>query len=115
MQPAHSYGTLTKPSRPLDKDALSMLPRKRAVTVAHEMLFPIQNKMPEEMLGGVALFFAVLCKRCGVDPEDMHRMGMKLLTDPPQEGGDRGNDQMVQVLQDFAGVRIMGERHVSLS
>lgn len=109
-----SYGGLTKPSRPLNKDALSMLPRTRAVSTAHEALFPIQGKMPEEMLGGVALLFATLCTRCGVDPEDMHRMGMKLLRDPDQEGGDRGNNGLLQALKDFAGIRIMGEKNVSI-
>lgn len=114
MTHTNSYGGLTKPSRPLDKDALSMLPRKRAVTTAHEALFPIQNKMPEEMLGGVALLFATLCTRCRVDPEDMHRMGMKLLRDPTVEGGDRGSNGLLESLKDFAGVRIMGERDVSI-
>ena len=110
-----SYGGLTKPSRPLNKDALSMIPRRRAVNAAHEALFPIQSKWPEEMVAGVALLFAVVCKRCGVDPEDMHRMGLKLLRDPAQEGGDRGSSELLQALQDFAGIRIMGEKHVSIS
>ena len=115
MTPTHSYGNITKPSRPLNKDALSMLPRRRAVDAAHEALFPIQHKWPEEMVAGVALLFAVVCRRCGMDPEDMHRLGLKLLRDPPQEGGDRGSNQLLQSLQDFAGIRIMGERHVSIS
>lgn len=114
MAASHSYGTLTSPSRPLNKDILAMLPRRRLADTAHEALFPIQSKRPEEMVGGVAVLFAAICQRCRLDPEDLYRMGLKVLRDPDQLGGDRGSNGSLQSLKDFAGIRIMGERDVSI-
>ena len=114
-QPYHSYGDITSPSRPLDRDKLYMVPRRRAADTAHQALFPIQNDSPEVMLAGVAVLFAAFCTRCRQDPEDMFRMGLRILRDPDVEGGDRGSNASLQSLKDFAGIRIMGERHVSIA
>ena len=116
MASPHSYGQITEPGRPLNKDALSMVPRRRAADAAHEALFPVQSKPPEVMVAGVALLFATLAARCGLDPEELHALGRKLLRDPEEQlGGDRGTNSSLQSLRDFAGIRIMGERHVSIA
>jgi len=112
---AHDYGNWTEPSRPLDKDRLYMIPRRWAADCAHEALFPVQSKQPEVMVAGVAVLFAAIVTRCGIDPEDAYRMGLKLLRDPDQLGGDRGTSSSLQSLKDFAGIRINGERHVSIA
>lgn len=114
--PNHSYGDLTQPSRPLDKDRLAMIPRHKAANAAHEALFPIQSKTPEEMVAGAAVLFATICDRCRLDPEEMVRIARRILRDPDgQLGGDKRNNDSLQSLRDFAGIRIMGERHVSIS
>lgn len=116
MPAHHPYGDLTSPSRPLNKDALAMVPRRRAADAAHEALFPVQSKPPEIMVAGVAVLFAAVAQRCGLDPEELHRLGRKILRDPDEQlGGDRGSNQSLQSLRDFCGIRIMGERHVSVS
>jgi hypothetical protein len=91
-----------------------MTPRRQAADTAHEALFPIQDKRPEVLMAGVAVLFAAFCIRCGEDPEAMFRLGTRILRDPDVEGGDRGSNGSLQSLKDFAGIRIMGERHVSI-
>jgi hypothetical protein len=115
MSSRHSYGTFTEPSRPLNKDRLMMFPRAWAARAAHEALFPIQDMQPEEMVAGVALLFAAVASRCQLDPSELHKMGMKMLRAPTQQGGDRGTNGLIQSLQDFAGIRIMGEPDVSIA
>lgn len=96
-----------KADRPLDRDKINMVPRGTAATVAHEALFPIQERRPEQMLMGVATLFAAMCRRCRVDPQDMHVKGLRVLDAP--EDGDRATDAQVQVLRDLIGAKVMGE------
>ncbi len=97
---------ITKPSRPLDKDRLYMIPREDAITAAHEALDRLQRMEPEEMMAGMAVLFSAVCSRCQVDPHDMHTMGTRLLK--PQPMHDKGN-KAVESLRDFAGLRISGQ------
>ena len=115
MPTPHSYGTITEPSRPLNKDALAMVRRASAIKGAQLALDPIQHEQPEYMVASIAVLLAAVVNRCRLDPEDMYRMGLKLMRDPPQEGGDRGASGAIQSLRDFAGIRIMGERDVPIS
>lgn len=101
------YGGMTAPvARGLDKDRMWMLPRNLAADTAHEALFPIQSKTPEEQLMGVAVLFAALCQRCGVEPDVMHSVGLKVLR--AQDYHKHANASL-EALRDFAGLRIMGE------
>lgn len=101
--------------RPLNKDLLGMVYRSHATDAAHEALFPIQSKRPEVLVAGVAVLFATLCQRCGLDPQQLHHLGLRILRDPDQQlGGDKRNNSSLQSLRDFAGIRIMGERDVSI-
>lgn len=107
------YGNLTSPARrPLDRDRLAMVSRTEAAHAAHAALSALQDKSPELMMAGAELLFATLCKRCRLDPHDEYLRGLKLLT--PQPGFRKDNDSL-QSLQDFAGIRIMGETSVSIS
>ena len=110
--PTSPYGDLTAPSRPLDKDRLSMVPRELAVMAAHRSLAETREEHPEVTMAGVALLFAVLATRCRMDPQTLHQMGMRLLRDVP---GHRKDNMALQSLQDYAGIRIMGEHNVSIS
>lgn len=109
------YGQLTSASRPLNKDWLGMVHRNHAARAAHEALFPIQGEHPEIMVLGVATLFAAVASRCNLDPQELHHMGLKVLREPAQVGGDKRTNDVLQSLKDFAGVRIMGEHDVSVA
>lgn len=111
-----NYGTWTEPTRsPLDRDRLHMVPRTLAAKAAHEALFSIQDLRPDVLVAGVAVLFAALVARCGMDPQEMHLLGLRILRDPDEQlGGDKRNNASLQSLRDFAGIRIMGERNVSI-
>lgn len=99
--------------RALSKDKLSMVPRDRAAAAAHVALFQLQDReSPEEIMLGVATLFAALCMRCGLDPEAVHTMGRRVVMEPTE--GDAPTNGSVQVLKDFAGLKMMGQE-VSIS
>lgn len=95
----------------LDRDHLMMIPRGLAAQRALEALHPIQNGTPHEMVAGVAVLFATLCSRVGLDPEEMHALGLKLLRD---EDHHKQTNDALQSLRDFAGIRVKGDRDVSI-
>lgn len=94
-----------------DKDALSMLARETAADAAHEALFPLQHRPPAEIVAGAAVLFAAICHRVGLDPQETHAVGMKMLRDQDHH---RGANNSLQSLRDFAGIRIAGDRDVSI-
>lgn len=99
--------------RPLSRDRLSMVPRDRAAAAAHVALFQLQDRdSPEEIVLGVAVLFSALCMRCGLDPEALHTMGRRVIME--QSEGDAPTNGSVQVLKDFAGLKLMGQE-VSIS
>lgn len=111
--PRELYGGTTKPAlRPLSKDRLAMLPRGTAARAAHQALNGLQREPPEVMVAGAALLFAAIVNRCGLDPQEMHHLGLRMMRD--QEAHKLDNDSL-QSLRDFAGIRIMGEKHVSIA
>lgn len=98
---------VTKPiERPLDKTKMAMSDRLAVADAAHAAMHPMQNLTPEVAVLGVSVLFATLCRRCGLDPHDMHTMANRVLTD--QLGHKRANDSL-QSLRDFAGIRLMGQ------
>lgn len=92
--------------RPLDPTKLAMLSRGRAADAANLALFQLQGKTPEEMVMGSAILFATMAKSCGLDPEKLHTMANRVLMAP--EEGDRVAEGSLQVLRDFASIRVMG-------
>lgn len=93
----------------LDRDKLSLTPRLHALNVAHEALFPIQDwdGGPEEQTLGVGVLFAAVCLKTGLDPRDLHQMGLRVLLAPDE--GDHVTGNSAQVLKDFLGARIMAQ------
>lgn len=103
--------SLPDTSRPISRDALFMLPRDRTVANAHQLLRPVNMLQPEEMVGAIAVLFSAICSRVQLDPEEVHKLGMKLLRD--QQHHDKTNKSL-QSMRDFAGMRIAGQE-VSIS
>lgn len=105
----HEVPKHLKGRRPLDRDKLSLTPRLHALNVAHEALFPIQDwdGGPEEQTLGVGVLFAAVCTKTGIDPEDLYRMGMRVLL--AKDEGDHVTGNSAQVLKDFLGARLMAQ------
>ncbi len=93
---------------PLNKDRLSMVPRHQAADAAQLALFGVQDERPEVMLLGVAVLFATLCSRCGLDPEEMHTMGRSVLF--AREDFHAQTNNSLSALRSFAGLRVMGQQ-----
>lgn len=98
---------------PLDGDKLAMVPRIQAASAAHLALFGIQDERPEVMVMGAAVLFTALCHRCGLDPEALHTMGRRVLL--ADQDFHRETNDSLQSLRDFAGLRVKGDREVSIS
>lgn len=112
-QLSHGYGDITAPTRhPLNRDRLSMLKRGEAVRVAHAALSGVQEELPELMVMGIATLFAAVCERAQLDAGEMHRMAQRVLRYDPLM---RRDNDSVQSLRDFVGIRVLGERNVSIS
>lgn len=92
--------------RPLDRTKLAMVSRIDAADAAHGALFPIQDEPPELVIAGIAVLFATLVQRCGLDPEDTFRLGDRIVRE--REAEDRTNESL-QSLRDFAGLRLLGQ------
>lgn len=94
--------------RPLDRDKLFMVPQLTAAAAAHEALFPLQALPPEDALAGIAVLFVAFTARCGVDPQDLHTFGARLLRDR-NLAEDKVASNSLMALRDFAGLRFMGQ------
>lgn len=94
---------------PFDRTRLSMVPRSEAADAAHLALFQLQDlPRTETMMLGVGVLFAAFCARTGMDPEELHRMASNVLR--AKEEGDAPTSNSLQVLRDFAAIRVMGEQ-----
>lgn len=91
--------------RPLDRDRLALTARDEAAKASMAVLHVVQQEEPEIIMAGAACLFVALCKRSGLDPEDMVQMANKMLR--PEPFHQKGNIQM-EVLRDFAGLRMAG-------
>lgn len=96
-----------KTARPLDRDQLHLTSRRAAMKLAHETLNAVQRSEPEVMVSGIATLFAAVCRRCRIDPEEAHALGLKMLDAPTD--GDKATSANVEVLRDFFGAKVMGE------
>lgn len=98
--------------RPFDYHTMTQLPRQSAADSAILALDAVQRLEPEAQMLGVAVLFAAMCHRVGVNPSDMHTMGSRVLRYEPLHR--RANDS-IQALQDYAGLRIKGDPNVSIA
>jgi hypothetical protein len=110
----HDIPAQLKGRTKLDRDKLAMVPRLHAVNVAMEALFPIQDwdGGPEEQVAGVAVLFACLCMKTGLDHAELHNIGKRIINAPAE--GAHATENSVQVLKDFLGARIM-QQEVSVA
>jgi hypothetical protein len=97
---------------PIDRDRLFSTTRDAAVAAAFNSLTHIQNLPPEEMTAGLGLLFAAVCERAGIDAQDLHTLGARMLK-APNEFHLKENGAL-QSLRDFAGIRVKGDRDVSV-
>jgi hypothetical protein len=97
--------------RPINRDRLLMIPRDQAAVAAHALLHPVQGLTPEQQVAGAAVLFAAICARIGEDPQALYQLGNRILRD--ENFHVKGNVQM-QVLRDYAGIVIKGDRNVSI-
>lgn len=94
---------------PFDKLRLAMVPRSEAADAAHLALFQLQDlPRTETMMLGVGVLFAAFCSRVGLDPSELHGMGLAVLKE--RADGDIPTSNSLQVLRDFAAIRVMGEQ-----
>jgi hypothetical protein len=96
---------------PFSRDRLSLVSRDLSAEGAMRMLDVIQTHRPEVQVAGAALLFAAWCHRLGLDPHDLWQQGMKMMK--PQPGHHKGNIN-VEVLRDFAGIRLAGDERVDI-
>lgn len=99
-------------TEPFSRDRFMMLPRQLGAEAAYEVLHPIQSLSPEQMVMGVAILFAAVCSRIGLEPHEAYCTGLKVLhADDPMSR----TNATLQSLRDFAGLRIAGDQSVSIS
>lgn len=97
-------GTL---SSRLDPTQLRMVSRDRVASVVHALLHGANHERPPELTAGVAVLFAAVAERSAMDPEELYRLGRRILHahDPHH---DKPNIQL-EALRDFAGLRVRNE------
>jgi hypothetical protein len=96
-------------ARPLDRDQLATLPREEALRCAALALDGIQRETPEAQVLAAAVLFAGIAQRCGLDPEELHHLGRRVLR--AQRHHTKAN-QMAESTMDFFGLCIMGQEVV---
>lgn len=98
--------------RPFEKHRLTMVSRKDAADAAQLALFQLQDiPQTEIQVLGIGVLFATFCNRIGMDAEELYHMSMRVLREPTE--GDVATSNSLQVLRDFAGIRIMGDETVT--
>jgi hypothetical protein len=90
----------------IDRTRLLMLPRNAAADAANLALFQLQDKTPEEQVMGAAVLFATFCEALGLDPQETHAMGLRVLKAPSTDDHVAGHN--LQALRDFASIRVGG-------
>lgn len=75
-----------------NRDRLMLMDRDVAAYAAHEQLAATNARPPEEQVAAAAIIFAGMCSRLGLDPQEMHKLGRKLLV--RQNYKPKGNAQI---------------------
>lgn len=91
----------------IDRDRLHMVSRDDAATVAHALLNGARNDRGEHLSAGTAVLFAVMVERTQMDPQELYRLGRRILHEPSPHHR-KGNAQL-EALRDFAGLRVRNE------
>lgn len=98
--------------RVFDRDKLLMYPRDQAAHDAHAALVPLNRLEGEALVAAMAILFAAVCTRTGIDPQEVHTLGLRMLRD--QALHSKANNQL-QSLRDFAGIQVKGDRDVVIA
>lgn len=88
-----------------------MVSRDLAATGAFTCLDHLQQEAPEVQVAAASILFAAWSHRLGLDPHDLYQQGLKMLR--PQMGHLKANVHM-EVLRDFAGIRLAGDPSVDV-
>ncbi|WP_266031188.1 hypothetical protein [Brucella intermedia] len=91
----------------IDPTQLHMVSRDRAASVAHSLLNGANHERPELITAGTAILFAVMAERTGMEPEELFRLGNRILREPSPHH-TKSNVQL-EALRDFAGLRVRNE------
>lgn len=102
----------TRGVRPFSRDRLSLLPRDEVAKTAFAAMDKVQQQDPTLAVAAVSMLFVAWCKRLGVDPYDMTQMAARMLA--PQDFHRKANLH-VDVLRDFAGMRVAGDPRVDVA
>jgi hypothetical protein len=89
-----------------DRTRLMMLPRNKAADAAHLALFQLQDKPVEEQIMGAAVLFATICNTLGLDPDETHAMGLRVIRAITDE--DHTASRSLESLRDFASTALAG-------
>lgn len=88
----------------IDRTQLHMVSRDDVARVAHSLLYPANHERGPLLAAGMALLFAAVSERTGMDPQELYLLGRRILREP-YPNHFQSNVQM-DALRDFAGLRI---------
>lgn len=91
----------------IDRDKFHMIPRDQVAHVAHGLLHGGHNETGEMIAAATAVLFAAIAERTQMDPEELFRVGRKILHSP--EAHHRKGNVHLEALRDFAGLRIRND------
>jgi hypothetical protein len=103
--------SFTRDVKPFSRDRLSVVSRDVAAKGAFTCLDHLQQEEPEVQVASVAILFAVWCKRLSLDPHALYQQGIKMVR--PEMGHVKANVHL-EVLRDFAGIRLAGDPSVDV-
>lgn len=92
-------GLSLKDVQPFSRDRLMLVPRSQAAKMAFQMLHEVQGQSPEIQMAGLATLFAIYCKRHRLDPQDLYRLGTRLITPEPHHDS---TNAYVEAVEDYA-------------
>lgn len=91
-----------------DRDALMMITRDAASTVAFEVLDTLYRHRPDEALAGLAVAFAAMAERVNMPPDEAFAVGRKVLVSQEDYGSSMATHRL-DALRDFAKLRIRSD------
>lgn len=88
----------------IDPTQLHMVSRDTVANAAHALLHGGSHEKGEVVVAAAAVLFAVMAERAAMDPQDLYRLGHRILT-APSDFHIKPNVQM-EALRDYAGLHI---------
>ncbi len=87
----------------VERTAIGQVKRDQVAYTAHALLNGARNERGDLLIAAAALLFAAMVERCELEPEELFRMGHKMLhaSDPHHFK----TNASLESLRDFAGLR----------